>query len=327
MLNRRTQLSLALIAGLALAIGLAAHAGLSTILEVMGRLGAAEFAWLCIMQMGSVLLCGVAWWIFTSGASLTACTAARFVRDGASSVVAIIPGMGEIAGIRALTLFGARAGNAAGSGAIDLATEIVAQILFTLAGVVALVAVLGRAELDHAVGIAAASLLPLLLAYLALRSAWLRKAATRCLARLDRRFDLARWGLGAEAGRTVALLWQDRTRLAAGVLLHFLAWLLSALQIWYAAWALDIALPPLASLALAALVHAARGVLFVVPWGAGVQEVGFLVAGVALGIDEPTAIAMSLAFRVRDTLLALPALLLWGVAELREVWLARKAEP
>ena len=56
-----------------------------------------------------------------------------------------------------------------------------------------------------------------------------------------------------------------------------------------------------------------------VPWGAGVQEVGFAVAGAALGLDEPPAFAMSLAFRARDTLLALPALLLWAVAELRDL--------
>ncbi len=327
MLNRHAQLSLALVVGLALAVAVAAHAGLQTVLDVLQRLGALELFWLGALQMGSVVLCGWAWWIFTAGASLLACTAARFVRDGASSVVAIIPGMGEVAGMRALTLFGARAGNAAGSGVIDLATEILAQILFTLAGVVALVAVLGRGEFDHAVGIAVAAVLPLAIGYAGYRIERIRKPVTRFIVRVERHYGLAEWGFGVEAGRTVAALWRDRPRLLAGTLLHFAAWMLSASQIWYAALALEAPLSPLAALALAAIVHAARGALFVVPWGAGVQEAGFLVAGVALGLDEPTAIAMSLAFRVRDTLLALPALLLWGAAELREVWLARKAEP
>ncbi len=325
MLTRRTHISLALIVGLALAFGLALRAGLGTVADVLARLGAVELLWLGAMQMGSVLLCGWAWWIFTSGASLLACSAARFVRDAAAGTVAIIPGMGEVAGIRALTLFGARAGNAAGSGVVDLATEILAQVLFTLAGVVALVAVLGRAELDHAIGIAVASVLPLVLAYLGYRIERVRKWLVRFVLRAERHFGLAEWGLGAEAGRTVAALWQDRPRLVAGILLHFAAWMLAALQIWYAALALDAPLSPLASLALAALVHAAKGALFMVPWSAGVQEAGFVVSGVALGLDEPTAIAMSLAFRVRDILLAVPALLLWAIAELREVWLARRS--
>ena len=324
MLNRRMQVSLALVAGLALAAGIAAHAGLPAVMAVLGRLGAGELAWLCAQQMGSVLLCGWAWWIFTQGASFVACAAARFVRDGTSSVLAIVPGMGEVAGMRALTLFGARAGNAAGSGVVDLATEILAQVLFTLAGLVALVAVLGRAELHHAAAIAAATLLPLVVIYAACRSTGVRGALTRLVARLKQRFGLARWQLGVDAMQTVGALWRDRPRLAAGTLIHLAAWMLAALQIWYAAQALDSPLMPLSALALAAIVHAARGALFVVPWGAGVQEVGFVVAGAALGLDEPTAIAMSLAFRVRDTLLALPALLLWAVAELREVWLARK---
>ena len=326
MLNRRAQVSLALVAGLALAAGIAAHAGLSTVAEVLGRLGGAELLWLCVMQMGSVLLCGWAWWIFTQGASLLACTAARFIRDGTSSVLAIVPGMGEVAGMRALTLFGARASNAAGSGVIDLATEALAQILFTLGGVIAILAVLGRAELDHAVGIAVACVLPLVIAYAGYRTKRIRKPVMRFIVGIGRHFGLAEWGFGVDAGRVVATLWADRPRLLAGTLIHFAAWMLSAVQVWYAALALDAPLSPLAALALAAVVHAARGALFVVPWGAGVQEVGFLVAGAALGLDEPTAIAMSLAFRVRDTLLALPALGLWGLAELREVWLARKAE-
>jgi len=239
MLNRRMQVSLALVAGLALAAGIAAHAGFSTVVDVLQRLGGVELVWLCLMQLGSVVLCGWAWWIFTHGASALACTAARFVRDGASSVVAIIPGMGEIAGMRALTLFGARASNAAGSGVIDLATEILAQILFTLAGVVALVVLLGRAELDHALGMAAASVLPLLVGYVGYRTERIRKPVMRFVLRVERHFGLAEWGFGVEAGRTVATLWQDRPRLVTGTLIHFAAWMLSALQVWYAALALE----------------------------------------------------------------------------------------
>lgn len=326
MLNRRTQISLALAAGLALLVGLTVRAGLGTVLAVLQRLGGMDLVWLCAMQLGSVLLCGLAWWTFTEDASLVAVTAARFVKDGASSVLAIVPGVGEAAGMRALTLFGAQAGHAAGSGVVDILTEIMAQFLFTLIGIAALVGVVGGTEAGGALGIAAGTILPLAMAYAGIRSVRIRAVLTRLARGLERRFRLRQNRLVHDAGSTVVALWQDRPRLVAGTAIHLSAWMLSAVQVWYAAGALAAPLSPLASLALAAMVYAARGALFVVPWGAGVQEFGFVVAGVALGLDEPTAIALSLAVRVRDVLLAVPALLLWGAAELREAWLARRAE-
>lgn len=325
MLNRRAQVSLGLLAGLALTILAASLAGLTPVLAAMRRVSPGELGLLCAIQLVSVLLCGVAWWIFTERAGLLACTAARFVRDGASSILAVLPGVGEVAGARALTLFGSRAGDAAGSSVVDLATEIGAQVLFTLLGIVALVAVLGRAELGHAAAVAAATLLPLGALCAAYRSVRVRRALLAAAARLDRRFGFSRWSLGIDAAGTVRTLWADRPRLVAGTLIHLAAWAVSAVQIWVGAAMLDAALSPPAALALAAIVHAARGALFMVPWGAGVQEVGFAVAGAALGLDEASAVAMSLAFRVRDTVLALPALAIWMAAEAVEAWRARRA--
>lgn len=323
MLTRRTQVSLGLVPGLALTIVAASYAGLGPVLAALQRISPGELGLLCAVQLVSVLLCGFAWWIFTDRAGLVACTAARFVRDGVSSVLAVVPGVGEVAGARALTLFGTRAGDAAGSSVVDLATEIGGQVLFTLAGVAALAVVLGRDELGNAVAVGAATIVPGAALLAACRSRRARDAVRAFATRLDRRFGFAEWGLGVEAARTIRALWRDKPRLAAGTLIHLAAWLVSAVQVWAGAAMLDAPMSPLASLALSATVHAVRGALFVVPWGAGVQEVGFVVAGAALGLDEASAVAMSLAFRVRDIVLALPALALWTVAEAVDLWRAR----
>ena len=96
---------------------------------------------------------------------------------------------------------------------------------------------------------------------------------------------------------------------------------MGAVQVWAAAQAMGRPLSPEAAPALKSLVYAARGALFVVPWGAGAQEDGFVLVGAVLGLDMAGAIALSLALRARGALLRTPAVLLWYAAEGRERWL------
>jgi hypothetical protein len=55
-----------------------------------------------------------------------------------------------------------------------------------------------------------------------------------------------------------------------------------------------------------------------VPMGAGVQELSFVLVGSLLGVAEANAIALSLVLRARDIALGLPAVLAWFAAEARE---------
>ncbi len=63
------------------------------------------------------------------------------------------------------------------------------------------------------------------------------------------------------------------------------------------------------------------------PWAAGVQEGGFLLVGAVLHLSPATAIALSLVLRGRDVLLGAPAILFWGVAEMRRRLAGRQAVP
>jgi len=69
------------------------------------------------------------------------------------------------------------------------------------------------------------------------------------------------------------------------------------------------------ALALESLTQAARSIFFLIPAGLGVQEMGLIGFGSLLGLDGGTAIALSLAKRVREILFCLPALAVWQMIE------------
>jgi hypothetical protein len=65
------------------------------------------------------------------------------------------------------------------------------------------------------------------------------------------------------------------------------------------------------ALLLESLGQAVRTAAFVVPGALGVQEGGYLVLGTALGLTPQTALALSLAKRVREIVLGVPGLIAW----------------
>jgi uncharacterized membrane protein YbhN (UPF0104 family) len=325
MLSRRSQISLGLTVGIALTIVLGVSLKAGEIWEVFGRVQVADLALLTLLQAAAVVLCGAAWWMFTPEASLLSCTTARYIRDGATSTVAILPGTGEVVATRALTLFGTPVDQAAGSAAIDLAAEVLSQVLLTALGVGALLLLLGPGDLGLALAVLAGAAVPCLVFGLAFLRPSVREALMGVLSRAAHALGFADRVL-RDTVHVAGTLWRDRGRFALGTLIHLLAWLLAAGQIWAGAHALGQPVSPAAALALTSLVHAARAAFFVVPWAVGVQEAGFALFGPALGLSEPAAIALSLTLRVRDLLMALPALAIWAAAEAREVYLRARQD-
>ena len=61
MLNTRTGLTMVTIVGALLATALAARAGLPAIVDALMDLGWLGLVWVCVLQMGSLLLCAAAW--------------------------------------------------------------------------------------------------------------------------------------------------------------------------------------------------------------------------------------------------------------------------
>lgn len=319
----RARLLVGTLAGVAILAALGAHLGTSTLRAALDALSWPALGIVCLFQAGSIALCGVAWWVLTERSGLVAVTGARWIREGASSLFGIAPGIGEVAGGRALILYGGRPGDVAASTAVDVVTDTLALAVFAIWGLVPL---LGQAAGGPVLAAAAAisgAVLPLAAIYLLWRSARAVHLLADLLTRLGRRFGVATpagWHLAAR----VETLYERRRPVAASTLIHLAAWVLGGIQVWAAAAFLGMPLSFLGAMSLHSLGSAARGAAFLVPMGAGVQEVSFVLVGAAVGLGEAEAIAMSLLLRARDVAVAIPALLLWLVAEAREVWRAAR---
>jgi hypothetical protein len=83
-------------------------------------------------------------------------------------------------------------------------------------------------------------------------------------------------------------------------------------------------LPLAAVIAIEGLLAAARGIAFVVPSALGVQEGAYVVLGGLFGLPPDTALALSLLKRARGLVLGAPPLLLWQIAESRQLLRRRR---
>ena len=323
MISKRISLAVLTFLSVALATALAVQAGLAAVLDALSDVGLLGLVWVCVLQLVSLALCAAALWLVSDGLSFGSCLAARWIRDGASNLIAIVPGIGEIAGARAMALFGAGAAIAAASTVVDVAIEALSQALYTLLGLVPLFLVVEHDEATHWLGAIAVATVPIVAVYLVTRHQGALGAMERIIVRVARAFNLSEVAADLNIARNVHALYGRHRRIALAVVVHLAAWGMGAVQVWAAAKAMDRPLSPEAALALESLVYAARGALFIVPWGAGVQEGGFVLVGAVLGLDAAGAIALSLVLRARDALLGTPAVLLWYAAEGRERWLKR----
>ncbi|MGO4705249.1 lysylphosphatidylglycerol synthase domain-containing protein [Microvirga sp. 2MCAF38] len=297
--------------------GLIAWAGLGQVWGALEQIGWPGFVLICLLQIFAMGLCATAWWLLTVRVSYGACFAARIARDGTTSLASVVPGLGETVGVRILTLFGMSGFAAGASILLDIVAEMLALALYITIGLILLAYYVGWGEAVRWAGVATVGIIPILIVYFAARHRNTRRLVNWIGARLAGLFG--RVGAAVPAGLTAAFreLHGRRWSMGASVATHLMAWVGSALQIWVIAHELDRPLGLGAALLVDSLVHAARGAFYLVPWGTGVQEGAFILAGAVVGIDAPSALAMSLIFRVRDLALGGPAALLWGALEWR----------
>lgn len=316
---KRWQTSLLVGAGLALLIALVWQSGIEQVAGALGDLGLVGLAWICVVQLAGTLLCAEALRRLTPGASFLAAAVSRLLRDGVSNIAGIVPGLGEVAGARVLTEHGTLAAVAAAATAADVATEVIAQALYTSIGLVFLVPYIDQSVVTRWLGGGLLAIAPLVVVFVVMRRRITLDRVESSIASGARALRLDRIPGLAHFGQEAARLARGRENLGAAIGLHLVAWALGAVQVWIAAAAMGVPLGPGGALALESLVYAARGALFLVPWSIGVQEVSFVLLGALLGLDKATCLALSIALRARDLLIGLPVILSWSA---REGWCA-----
>ncbi len=269
------------------------------------------------VQLLAILLCTAAQQALRVGIPFRSSFVARLVRDAAHNLLIFPPGLGEVVGARVLVVLGGRGRAAIALRALDLTAEILAEIPYMLlAGWVlwgwfqAETCKGGCYMTVHAGPVWLLALLLPLAGWAAWR--WWRGSGHHA------RFWQSRTGRRARAEIHLMRreLARQKTGMPLAILLHCIAWGLSGVQVWLAAKVFGLDLSLFGALAIESAATSARVILFFIPGGLVMQEAGAVLAGAAMGVAAPQALALSLVLRLRDVCFG-AALLAWPALEYR----------
>ncbi len=324
--------------GLVLAGWLLATNDMDAVADAFARIGVPGLGAIVVVRVVLIALCGFAWALVLRGLSSLPAgpyLLLRGVREGINVLLPVASVGGEAVGGRLLTFFGVGGGLAAGSILVDMLFQAGAQALFAAFGVLLLSRLEGAVAADLSAwfvkGLAASALA--LGGFLAAQRLGGARALERRVAALVRRWaegageapggGRSQDGPGVQAALDAIWARGRAGPLAGGVLLHLLAWVLGAAEIAIALACLGVPFTFAEVLLIESLSQAIKSAAFPVPSGLGVQEGGFVVLGGLFGLDPGTALALSLAKRVPDIVLGVPALLAWQALEARRFDLGR----
>jgi putative membrane protein len=244
--------------------------------------------------------------------SIATCFRLRLIREGIDSLFPVAQIGGEVMVARMLTKRGIAAAQAGASVIVDVSLEVLSQAVLLLTGIGVLAVLAGGGRSTAWLGtltIAAAAAGGFLLAQ--------RFGLLRLLEMLGNRIAgqfpaLAVLGLTGLQAAADAIYRRGRAVFAATVL-HFLSWSLGTIETWIIFAALGVPASLAQALVVESLGMAARTAGFAIPGALAVQEGGFALAALSVGLPESAGLALSLVKRAREVLV--------GVAGVALGWL------
>ncbi len=236
-------------------------------------------------------------------------------RWAGESVNSLLPA-GQIGGpvlmVRYLTQRGEALPATAAAITVSTTMQAAAQIVFALLGL----ALFGMAatagsltRVGEPVLVATLVLLVVVVAFVRAQRHGVFGRGLRFVSQLLGRRDWSQLTSQADAiDRAVRTLYADRRRMTATFVLSLVGWLVGTGEVWLALRFLGHPVGWTEALLLESVGQAIRGAAFAIPGSLGVQEGGYLLLAPLVGLPPDTALALSLAKRVRELMFGLPGL-------------------
>ncbi|HLY06660.1 MAG TPA: lysylphosphatidylglycerol synthase domain-containing protein [Rhizomicrobium sp.] len=316
----RFGLIFAALLGVALAVWMIGAVGVQSVLSATLAVGWGGFVALCASGAVLFVVLGRAWFELApqhGKAGFADFVWSRAIRECSGELLPFSQLGGIVIGARALKLRGVQGSLAVASSIVDVTVEMVAQIVFVLAGLVFLLTrhEAANAALIRNVAAGVAAAIVIATAFFVFQQ---RGVAT-----------VARWsgrwfpGAGPWLGKlreSLAEIHASPARLASSFLAHLGGWIGTALWAWLAVYLIGHRISFALVFTIEAILCAIRAAAIIVPGAIGVQEASYALIGPLLGLAAPAAIALSLLKRARDVALGVPLLLVWQFAEGRHAW-------
>lgn len=318
MLGDRRRVSLALAVGLALLTGLVVWQGVEPVLRTLESAGWGVL-WLVPLYAAPLVLASEAWRVLFPRLRPLVWSLSAYLTWIGLAVNQLLPvGQvgGEVVKVRLLLLRGRDGTTGTATVVVDKTVQAGTQALYAVLGLALLGAARGHGRL--AVGILAGSLLFGGAVYLFYRlqmgglfgriAGWTERLLPS-LGRLDLAAD------AEEVDAAIRRIYRDRLRLGASVLWRMGFRVILAAEVLVVLHLLGHPVGIREALILESLGQAARAAAFAIPAGLGAQEGGFVAVAMALGLEPEVGLVLSLAKRVRELGVGVPALLSWQAEE------------
>jgi len=301
-------------------------AGLLEVARAVVRLGAWGFVAIVAFQLGLGVLLGIAWALLGRGrpdSPIGRYIWARLVRDASGQALPFSQVGAVLLGGRALSLEGVSGGFATASTVTDLAVEFTGQVAFVGFGA-ALLSILRPHNVLGRPTLVVIGALVLMSVGLVLAQSHGAPLIERLLRRVLKRDDGPG---GAPVAEGFGEIRSRPASLATAWALHFAGWMLGGVQTWITLLFLDVHATLGGALVIDSLTAGAKAVGFLIPGSLGIQEGALVLLGHFFGVASPAALALSLARRGRDLVIAVPILAIWHTRHGDRIWrLAPKAQ-
>ncbi len=282
-----------------------------------------------VFHLIPIFLDTMSWWVLFPRVERPSRLNLFWMRTIGESVSNLVPSAmigGDIVRARLAAISGMPLALCVSTVIVDVTVGIVAQIIFTLAGLFLLVVVTGRTSfvLPTVAGIVI-SVAAVAGFYFAQRQGMfrflglvitrlVRSKAWSSLVQSGERLDQSVQTVYARRRSIVACLGWTLTSLAV-----------SSTEMWIALHALGANASLSSAFIFQSMAMTIRSGAFAVPGQLGVQEGGYLIVGSLLHIPGDTAFAISLIARFRDLAIGIPGVIAWQLIEARRLWRARLA--
>jgi glycosyltransferase 2 family protein len=310
---------LALLLGVAVLVVVLLHFDLGAVIVSLSRVGSLGFVLIVAAGLAAEVVLAVGLVpLLPHAMPLRVVVAARQLRDSSADVLPITQLGGVAFAARALVLAGMDATQASAAVIADMTTEVFAQGLYVLLGVLACLSLLYKsAALSPFVGAMLGG--ACFLSVGSIGFAILQVGGSRWVVGLGDRLFSARAIPARAFHEAVHAIYRKRTRVAVSILLQLAGWLASGLWLRVVFWAMGLAPGLWTAIAIQALVEGLRSAAVFIPASVGIQEAGYVALAPVFGFSPEVGLALSLLRRARDIVVAVPVLLLWQLVEGRRV--------
>ena len=314
------------LAGLALTTVLIAYQGFSVVYEALAIAGWG-LVLVALFHLIPMVLDTLAWHVLLPAEikpSLNVLVWIRWIREAIDGLLPVAQVGGELVGTR-LLMMNAIPGTIAGASVVvDLTLAVLTQLLFTLMGLGLLLANIQNSGivLGVLIGVGIGTL-----SFAGFVLVQRRGLFSMLVGWLSGLTGGRRWlslvGGAERLDDEIKAMYRRHLSLLLSAWWQLLAWIVGAGEVWLALYFLGHPVTLVEALLLESLGQAIRSAAFAIPGSLGVQEGGYMLLGGLLGLNPEIGLALSLAKRVRELLLGIPALLNWQFVEGRRLWNGR----